>query len=275
MRKAFTLVELLTVIAIIALLISILLPALNKARLQARADLCMSNERQIALGFLFYAQEWHDCLPGGTNDYIKYGPGQPTYDNSTPLDWLGTLPTGSDTVHVPYVGTIFEYVARNEKAYKCPMDSLDKRSYHPPQWADKPLYSYTSPMILTGAPLTLLKATRWPASFVYWNPDTYWLRAAEFSLPWMIVEEDEAWYLAFVTDSGWSNNDVITDRHSGRGNIAYTDGSVSPRKFQRKPLLTDAWKVYYQLMDERWVKAGTWGDAVTFGYIRNAQRVNP
>src|SRR5687767_14019856 len=78
-KQGFTLIELQVVIGIIALLIAMLIPALEKAREQARRVACMSNQRQLVIGWNMYAEDhkgvlmFSDNNPGGEAAARQFG----------------------------------------------------------------------------------------------------------------------------------------------------------------------------------------------------------
>jgi len=74
-RRAFTLIELLVVISIIALLVSILMPALSKARKQARAVVCLTNMHSFGVCFILYADDWDGYIVPAQIDGVSW-PGQ-------------------------------------------------------------------------------------------------------------------------------------------------------------------------------------------------------
>lgn len=71
-RRAFTLIELLAVIAILAMLVSILLPAMSGAREAARQSTCLSNLRSVMLGVQLYTQQNNDWLPAAEPPLREY-----------------------------------------------------------------------------------------------------------------------------------------------------------------------------------------------------------
>lgn len=105
LEGAFSLIELLVTITVIALLVAVLLPALRSARERGRRIACANNEHQILLAIHFYAQDHDGLLPQQAN----YGP-------VDFFDWSGRL-TGyvQNTVHV----------------FRCPSDNNPRRFNEP------------------------------------------------------------------------------------------------------------------------------------------------
>ncbi|MEM9882097.1 MAG: prepilin-type N-terminal cleavage/methylation domain-containing protein [Planctomycetota bacterium] len=109
LRPAFTLIEMLVVISIVALLIALLLPALAGARQAAAFTVCGSNIRQVGLGLYTYASDADDYLPTADE-------GNALGNNGS--GWIRRLGEGG------YMATSSSANKDGADAFLCPLDEL-------------------------------------------------------------------------------------------------------------------------------------------------------
>jgi prepilin-type N-terminal cleavage/methylation domain-containing protein/prepilin-type processing-associated H-X9-DG protein len=207
-RGAFTLVELLVVIGIIALLISILLPALQRVREHANQIKCASNMRQIYQSLAMYAGENKNSLPV-----------PPLIGEIGPAFYWEAYPM-IDLAVIDYQnGSLWPYLSRDtgarEAIFNCPSDDEDKRQVSTGGGNLQVIrrnfsYSFNAQMReITGA----------------LNPGIKITDIVHASQKILIVEEQ---YpndgCAFIADV--NNDDVLAFRHIHHGNQGFADGHV-------------------------------------------------
>ena len=160
----FTLVELLVVIGIIALLIAILMPALSRARKQALAVSCGSNERQIIYAALAYGNDWEESLPtkGFPDGSVACPTGNPLaglsqlcrlpvigFDTVTIWDWA-TYDNGYTTWGLKWLGglgfVMRDYLKNDFDIYACP-DGWFKKSDFMKKWNGGSSNLYVGPSV--------------------------------------------------------------------------------------------------------------------------------
>ena len=245
-KHAFTLVELLVVITIIAILAALLLPTLSKAKQKAQGSSCLNNLRQLQFGWTMYASEFHDHLPlnhggdaaGKSADIPCWVAGQMWLDGE--VDDLTDCTNTAMLVGAAYApfGSIGDYV-KNPAVYHCPADQ--------------------STVTIKGQRLRRVRSVSMNG-FMGGGPDIN-IAGTQFrefatlsqitdpspSQAWVFIDEREDSINDgfFVVDvaAHYAINDYAASYHAGAGALSFADGHVEIHKWleptTRPPLSPD------------------------------------
>jgi|tagenome__1003787_1003787.scaffolds.fasta_scaffold20706691_2 prepilin-type N-terminal cleavage/methylation domain-containing protein len=213
-KRAFTLVELLVVVGIIAILIAILMPALKRARDQANRIACQNNVRQLLIGCQMYVNEnkltWPFC--NWLSQEIS----------GNPAGWLYKYPNLTQAQHVE-TGVLWPFL-KNRDLYHCQIDEPPYRGL-----ATHELTSY----LMNGAANGYGRLNPDGMTPVFYKVTKFKVNAIVF---WE-APDTELW-----NDGSSFPNEQMTNRHGSGASVGLFGGSVEwmlqkefEREFQKQP----------------------------------------
>ena len=235
---AFTLLELLMVIAIIALLIAILLPSLRAARLISQRTKCQSNLRQIAIGWRAYFDDHGGKFLRGINTNINYGGRQGIGEAA----WGGDPSNPIQKPLNPYMG-LEEVTYDGANVFDCPSDSGSDQ--YKPSCFQHFGTSYFMNTFIVG-PIALQANPFDPCAGLFNIANGRIAMNHGLS-----AETSESSRLILVGDYGWRQyiepfdmNQIDWHNQPCSSNVAFLDGHVTLQRFNRGLYTTDDYMLF-------------------------------
>lgn len=242
-HAGFTLIELLVVIAIIAILAAMLLPALAKAKTKAHGISCMSNLKQLQLGWVMYSGDNNDkIVTNGEEARAARSPINAMYlSGGARAVWaLGDVGTtagvGASDPELIKNGLLYPFVT-SLGVYKCPADRKQVsgadtvRSMAMNAWMNS-IRSWNDVIPGTHAGANRLRDYRKQSDITAPSP----------SMTWVFIDENpnsinDGW---FACDPGnpalWY--DIPATYHNNAGGLSFADGHCEIKKWRDKNILT-------------------------------------
>lgn len=239
-RRGFTLIELLVVIAIIAILAAMLLPALSKAKAKALAIKCMSNLKQLQVGWVMYSGDYNDkIVRNGEEAKGASVPVATIYQaGNQKSTWaLGSVDpdAGASASRRELIeqGLLYTFVG-NADVYKCPSDRKQVngkdtiRSMSMNSWMNS-IRSWNDMLGYNGA--TKLRDFRKQSDITSPAPSDCWV----------FIDENpnsinDSW---FATDPNQPNKwvDIPATYHNDASGISYADGHAEIKKWRDSKMI--------------------------------------
>ncbi len=233
-RRAFTLIELLAIIATLLLLAATLLPALARSKPNTSTAQCLNNLKQLSCGMMLYLADNQECFPG---------PGSRATYGFVPQDWIywRVGPAYPPLAKSPIIAG---FASTGTNLFRCPKDKDDSDRIArcgpvgsdpgPYLWS----YSFTSFGFAGGTNLGL--------SSIFSGGTGYLFRSSQVQNPAgkiMLAEEQASLKPTEASDTNFTASiisdgrfvplaDALTVRHNGQGNVSFVDGhafTVSPQ----------------------------------------------